>query len=171
MGFGLAGGGGAALSITPTWPIATIVFVVGMAAGAYIDHEVMQGRIDRTAAEHAGELRQREMQRAQDEARARNNERQMAEAVALAEQEKTDAIARTRITADALIARLRNQAPRQSTCPGGVPPATSVGQGAVGGIVPDRSGEGVVRLAERAEVIRTALAACYGIYDSVSTSR
>jgi hypothetical protein len=156
------------MSIIPTWPFVAGALLIGLAGGAYVDHSVMAGRIQTMKAQHADELAVRDAQRAADERTARNNERQMAEAIALAEQEKTNAIAATRATADSLLERVRQRAATKPTCPGGLPAPAPAGQGAAGGVVLDRSGEGTVRLAARAEVIRIALGACYQAYDAAA---
>lgn len=162
------------LKIIPTWPIAVGTLVIGLALGAGIDHLWMDGKVDRLTAsvtkmkaEHAETLRVREVKRADDERAARLRESNMALRVGEIQQEKEDAIARTRTDADALIARLRKQAASKPTSPGGLPGAAPACQGAAGGELPDRSREDFVRLAQRAAELQAALGACYSAYDSV----
>lgn len=155
------------MSLIPTWPFVAGALIVGTLAGGYADHLVLESRIDKLNVVHAEELRQREVQRATDERTARNNERQMTEAVGLAEQEKTDEIARIRIAAAADVARLQNRPDRKPTPAGGVPQATPACQGATGAQLSRPDAEFSLRLAERADEQRAALAACYKAYDSV----
>lgn len=155
------------MSLIPTWPFVAGALIVGTLAGGYADHLVLESRIDKLNVAHAEELRQREVQRATDERTARNNERQMTEAVGLAEQEKTDEIARIRITAAADVARLQNRPDRKPAAAGGVPQATPACQGATGADLSKSDSEFLVGEAARADELRTALAACYRAYDSV----
>lgn len=155
------------MSIIPTWPFVAGALVIGLAGGAYVDHKVMQGRIDKIELAHTKTLRQREVQRAKDEVAAREAERLLALRAGQIEQEKTDEIARVRSDADALIARLRKQAASKPTGTGGVPAACSAGEDAAGPAVPVGTGEDLVALAQRADEVRAALGACYQAYDSV----
>lgn len=156
------------MSILPTWTIAAGALALGIAGGAYVDHKVMQGRIDKIQIAHTEQLRVREVQRAKDEVAAREAERLLAVRAGQIEQEKVNAIAAVRSDADALIARLRKQAASKPANPGGVPAAGPACQSALGTVVPERSGEDLVRLAERADQQRAALGACYQAYDSVA---
>lgn len=156
------------MSIAPNWYFAAGLLLVGVFGGAYVDHSIMQGRIDKMIAVHTEELRVREVKRADDERTARNNERQMTEAVALAEQEKTDAIQLAHSSADQLLARLRNQAASKPASTGGVPQAATNCQVAAGGEFPIAVGADLVSLAERADELRAGLASCYQAYDSVA---
>lgn len=155
------------MSIIPTWPFVAGALVIGLAGGAYVDHKVMQGRIDKIQIAHTEQLRAREVQRAKDEVAARETERQLALRAGQIEQEKTDEIARVRTDADALIARLRKQAASKPTGTGGVPTACATGEDAAGPAVPVGTGEDLVALAQRADEVRAALGACYQAYDSV----
>lgn len=159
------------MSILPTWPIAAGALVLGIAGGAYVDHKVMQGRIDKIQIAHTEQLRVREVQRANDERANRDKEQAQANKMGQIEQEKQDAIATVRSDADALIARLRKQAASKPTNPGGVPTAGPACQSAVGAVVPERGGEDLVRLAQRADEVRAALGACYLAYDSIGAER
>lgn len=155
------------MSILPTWPIAAGALVIGLAGGAWIDHNVMQGRIDKINAAHTEQLRVREVQRATDERAARERENALATRAGQIEQEKENAINAVRTDADALIARLRQQAASKPTSPGRVPSAAAACETPAGPTVPDRAGEDLVRLAARADELRTALGACYQAYDSL----
>lgn len=155
------------MKLIPTWPIAVACLVIGLGSGAYIDYTIMQGRIDKLTAEHTEQLRVREVQRAKDEAAARDVERQLSIRAGEIEQRKNDEIATVRTSADALIARLRQQANSKPACPGRLPQATASGEAAAGAVVPERVGEDFIRLAERADQLRAALDACYSAYDSV----
>jgi len=62
------------MSILPTWPIAAGALVIGLAVGAYADHKIMQGRIDKITIAHTEELRVREVKRANDERAERDKE-------------------------------------------------------------------------------------------------
>lgn len=155
------------MSILPTWPIAAGALALGIAGGAYVDHKVMQGRIDKIQIAHTEQLRVREVQRAKDEVAARESERLLAVRAGQIEQEKVNAIAAVRSDADALIARLRKQAASKSANPSGVPTAGPACQSAAGGELSDSGREDIVRLAERADQQRAALGACYQAYDSI----
>lgn len=155
------------MNILPTWPFVAGALVIGLAGGAYVDHKVMQGRIDKIQIAHTETLRQREVQRVKDEVAARETERQLALRAGQIEQEKQNEIAAVRSDADALIARLRKQAASKPTSTGGVPTACSAGEDAPGPAVPVGTGEDLVALAQRADEVRAALGACYQAYDSV----
>jgi hypothetical protein len=166
------------MSILPTWPIAAgcsvIALAVGVAVGAGADHLWMAPKVAKitkdyndlvTSNKEAARVAQ--VKRGDDERAAREKEKAQAKAVAQIEQEKQDAIANVRSDADALIARLRKQAASKPANPGGVPPSGPACQSTVGAIVPERGGENLVRLAERADQQRAALGACYQAYDSL----
>lgn len=155
------------MSIIPTWPIAAGALVIGLGVGAYADHKVMQGRIDKITIAHTEQLRVRDVQRAKDELAAREKERQLALAAGRIEQEKVNAINAVRSDADALIARLRKQAASKPTNPGGVPTPATTCESAAGANVSIGVGENLVGLAQRADEMRAALGACYQAYDSV----
>lgn len=139
----------------------------GIGFGWYFTYEVMSARIDKITAAHAEELRQREVQRATDERTARNNERQMVEAIGLVEQEKTNEIARIRGVAAADIARLQNRPDRKPAGPSGVSEAGTDCKGSTGAELSRPDGEFLVGFAARADEQRAALSACYQAYDSV----
>lgn len=155
------------MSLVPTWPIAVGTLVIGLLAGAYADHTVMSSRIDKLNAAHSEELRQREVQRAADEVKARTNERQMTEAVGLAEQEKTDEIAKVRSAAATDIARLQNRPDRKPTTAGGVPQTSAACAGSTGAELSRSDAGFLVGEATRADEQRAALSACYKAYDAV----
>ena len=155
------------MSILPTWPIAAGFLVIGLAVGAYADHTVMQGRIEKINAAHTEELRKREVKRADDERTARNNERQMTEAVGLAEQDKQNEIARIRNSYSAQLASLQQRADRKPASPSGVPQATAACEGATGAELSRPDAGFLVSEAARADELRAGLAACYQAYDSV----
>lgn len=155
------------MSILPTWPIAAGALAIGLAVGAYADHKVMQGRIDKIQIAHLAELSARDAQRIQDEVAARNKEQQLSARAGQIEQEKQNAIAIVRSDADALIARLRKQASAKPASASPVSSPAAACESAAGGELPDRSREDFVRLAERAEAQRAALSACYTTYDSL----
>lgn len=155
------------MSVLPTWPITAGALVLGLVSGAYVDHHVMAGRIDKINAAHAEELRQREVKRADDERTARNNERQMTEAVGLAEQDKQNEIARIRNSYSAQLASLQQRADRKPASPSGVPQATPACQGATGAELSRPDAGFLVGEAARADELRAALGACYRAYDSV----
>lgn len=156
------------MSIIPTWPFVTGALVIGLIGGAYVDHKIMQGRIDKIQIAHTEQLRAREVQRAKDEVAARDTERLLALRAGQIEQEKQNEIAAVRSDADALIARLRQQAASKPTGACGVPAACATSQDAVGPAVPVGTGEDLVALAQRADEVRAALGACYQAYDSVA---
>lgn len=155
------------MSILPTWPIAAGCLVIGLAGGAFLDHSIMGARIQKMTAAHAEELRQREVKRADDERTARNNERQMTEAVGLAEQDKQNEIARIRNSYSAQLASLQQRADRKPTSASGVPQAAPACQGATGAELSRPDAGFLVGEAARADELRAALGACYSAYDSV----
>lgn len=154
------------MSIVPTWPIAAVCLAVGLAGGATATRAIYVGKIDKIQLQHTEELRQREVQRAADEAKARNIERQLVEVNSLIEQEKTNEIDRIRRDSAAAIARLQNRPDRKPASAGSLPGPAPSCEGATGAELsrPDAvflSGE-----AARADEQRAALAACYQAYDS-----
>jgi len=155
------------MSILPTWPIAAGALVIGLAGGAYVDHKIMQGRLDKIAIAHAEELRLREVKRSEDERTARSREQQLAAQVGVIEQEKTNAIANANADAAALLARLRNQAASKPTSRSAMPGSTSNCQDSAGSVVSTSVGVDLVALAQRADEMRAALGACYQAYDSL----
>lgn len=155
------------MSILPTWPIAAGCLALGILGGAYVDHQIMDAKIQKITAAHTEQLRVREVQRATDERVARERENALATRAGQIEQEKENAINAVRTDADALIARLRQQAASKPASPGRVPSAAATCETPAGATVPDRAGEDLVRLAARADELRTALGACYQSYDSL----
>ena len=155
------------MRILPTWPIAAGALVIGLAVGAYADHKVMQGRIDKITIAHTEELRVREVKRADDERAARTREQLLASQIGLIEQGKQDAINQASTTANALLERLRKQANSKPANPSGMPQAAPACETTAGRELYNRSREDTVRLAERAEKYRLGLGACYESYDSI----
>lgn len=159
------------MSILPTWPIAAGALVVGILGGAYVDHKVMQGRIDKITMEHAEELRLREVKRSEDERAARYREQLLSEKVGQIEEDKQNEITRVSTDAAALIARLRNQAASKPARPSPVSGAAPSCEVAAGPVVSERVGVDLVSLAQRADEMRAALGACYKAYDSISAAQ
>lgn len=155
------------MSILPTWPIAAGALVIGLAAGAYADHKVMQGRIDKITIAHTEELRVREFKRADDERAARTREQLLASQIGLIEQEKQDEITKASTSANALIERLRKQAASKPANPSGMPQAAATCETTARAVVSESAGSDLVSLAERADQQRAALSACYQAYDSI----
>lgn len=154
------------MALIPTWPIAVGTLVIGLAVGAFADHKIMRGRIDKLIAQHTEQLRVREVQRATDERTARNNERQLVEAAGLIEQEKTNEIDRIRRAAADSIARLQNRPDRQPARTGGAAPQASACQGATGAELSRSDAVFLDGEATRADELRAALSSCYKAYDS-----
>lgn len=155
------------MSILPTWPIAAGALVIGLAGGAYVDHKIMQGRIDKITIEHAKVEQERMVQRTRDEVAARENERLLVEKINAIETERINEVAAIKSDADRLVDRLRKQAASKPTNPGGVPTTCTAGESAAGPAIPERTGVDLVALAQRADEVRTALGACYKAYDSL----
>lgn len=155
------------MRILPTWPIIAGALIIGLSAGAYIDHKIMQSRIDKINIEHAEVLRVREVKRADDERAARSREQLLAGQIGLIEQEKQDEITKASTSANALLERLRKQAASKPANPSGMPQAAPACETTAGPIVPERTGVDLVALAERADQQRAALGACYQAYDSI----
>lgn len=156
------------MNIVPNWTFATGLLVVGICGGAYVDHSIMESRINKLTSAHSEELRVREVQRAKDEVATREKERLLNERAGQIEQEKSNEIQRVRTDADSLVARLRNQAASKPANPGRVPEAASDCKATAGGELPLSSREDIVSLAERADQLRAGLSACYQAYDSVA---
>lgn len=155
------------MSILPTWPIAAGALVIGLAVGAYADHKIMQGRIDKITIAHTEELRVREVDRANDERAARIKEQAQTMRISQIEQERINEVANVRSSADALIERMRKQASSKPTSSSAVSSTCPSSQVSAGAAVPSGIGEDLVRLAERADEQRSALSACYQAYDSI----
>ena len=163
------------MSILPTWPIAAGCSLIALAIGVGADHLWMvpkvaaaEAKYTRLVSQNQEAARVAQVKRGDDERAAREKEVLQAKAIGKIEKEKQDAIATVRSDADALIARLRKQAASKPANPGGVPAAGPACQSAAGGVVPERGGEDLVRLAERADQQRATLGACYQAYDSVA---
>lgn len=153
--------------ISPTYYIAAGALVIGLASGAWIDHRVMQGRIDKIQLAHSEELRVREVKRADDERAARTKEQALVVRVNEIEQERINEVANVRNSADALIERMRKQANSKPANASGMRPTCPAGEGGAGSELHIGVGEDLVRLAQRADELRTALGACYKAYDSL----
>lgn len=147
--------------------VALIPLAIGLAGGAFIDHRIMQGRIDKITIAHTEELRVREVERADDERAARTREQLLASQIGLIEQEKQNAITTANTSANALIERLRKQAASKPANPSGMPQAAPACETTAGRELYNRSREDTVRLAERAEKYRLGLGACYESYDLI----
>jgi len=106
------------MSLIPTWPIAFGALVVGLAAGAALDHTIMSARIDKMKAATAEVDRQRAEIRAADELDARTKEQKLTARVGQVEQEKTNAINANNRRLAAELDRLR-QRPDRRPAPGG----------------------------------------------------
>lgn len=154
------------MSILPTWPIAAGALVLGIAGGAYVDHKVMQGRIDKIQIAHTEQLRVREVQRAKDEVAAREAERLLAVRAGQIEQRKIDEIATINARHAAAIAGLQQRPDRKPTSSGGVPAPSTTCQGATGAELSRPDAELALRIARDADEQREALRACYAAYDS-----
>ncbi len=155
------------MNLIPTWPIAVGALVLGMAGGAYVDHAIMAGRIDKINATHAEQERERQVVRAADELAARQKEQTWAERLGKTEQEKQDEIARVRAAGAAAIAGLQNRPDRKPAGAGGVPQAAPACQGATGAELSRSDAGFLVGEAARADELRAALGACYSAYDSL----
>lgn len=155
------------MSILPTWPIAAGALVIGLAGGFYFEHTRLGAKIDRMVADNAEAERQRQLVRADDERLARAQEQALSVRAGKIEQEKINEIAQVRTAADALVERVRKQAASKPARTSPVSGTAATCAPAPGGELPDRSREDFVRLAERANVLRAGLAACYGWADEV----
>lgn len=155
------------MNLIPTWPIAVGTLVLGLAGGAYIDHTVMAGRIDKITAAHAEQERQRALRYAEETDIARKNQVAWEERIGQVEQEKTDEIARVRAAGAAAIAGLQNRPDRKPAATGSVPSAAPACQGATGAELSRPDGEFLAREAARADELRAALGACYRAYESL----
>lgn len=156
------------MNLLPTWPIAAGALVIGLCGGAYVDHSIMESRINKMTAAHAEELRVREVQRAKDEAAARSTEQALATKIATIEQARVNENTTSSTVADALRERLRNQAASKPANPSRVSQAASSCETTTGREFSVSTGENLVQLAQRADELRSALSACYQAYDSVA---
>lgn len=156
------------MKLIPTWPIAASLLALGVGLGVYVDHSVMQVQIEKINAAHSEDLRVREVQRAKDEAASRKKEQDQAAYIATIEQARVNENVTSRNAADALRERLRNQANSKPSNPSGMPKASATCETAAGPILPERTGNNLVALAQRADELRSALSACYQAYDQVA---
>lgn len=156
------------MNISTDWYFAAGLLVIGIAGGAYVDHSIMESRINKITSAHAEDLRVLQVQRAKDEAAARAKEQTLTAQIATIEQARTNEVATVRTDAAALIERLRNQATSKPANPSRVPQAAASCEATPGAVVPERTGTDLVQLAQRADELRSALSACYQAYDSVA---
>lgn len=157
------------MSILPTWPIAAGALFIGLAAGAYADHKIMQGRIDKITIAHTEELRVREVKRADDERAARSKEQQWNLKLNEVEQRRINENERLRNLAASAVASVQQRPNRQpAPASGSTTPATTC-KAATGAELSRPDAEFLIRLAERADEQRSALSACYQAYDSISS--
>lgn len=154
--------------IIPTWPIAVGALVIGLGAGAYADHKVMQGRIDKMAIAHAEGLRVREVKRGEDERAARNKERALSVRIGEIEQGKINEIATIRAAYSDELGRLQQRANRKPTGTGPAPAPVTACQGSTGAELSREDAIFLAGEAARADEQRAALSACYQAYDSVA---
>ena len=118
--------------LIPTWPFVVGALVLGLGAGAYGDHKVMQGRIDKMTIAHAEELRVREVQRAKDEVAAREEERRLTVAINNIQQGQVNEIAKIRGDYERTISGLQQRANRKPTPASGTPAPVANCQGSTG---------------------------------------
>ena len=154
------------MSILPTWPMALGALVIGLAAGAGIDHTIMAGRIDKMKTAQSEVLRQREVVRAKDEAKARQTEQEMAESFGRQLQVKENEKDRIAGQRDAANASLQDRPNRQPARTGPAAANAPDCKGATGAELSRQDGEFLAGEAARANTIRAALSQCYAQYDS-----
>lgn len=155
------------MALIPTWPIAAVCLAIGVAGGAVPTRLVYVGKIDKLTADHAEELRKREVQRARDEVAARQEERRLVLRAGEIEQEKINEIASiNQRHADAL-GRLQNRPDRKPAATGSVPSTAPTCQGSTGAELSRPDGQFLTGEATRADKLRAALSSCYAAYDSV----
>lgn len=155
------------MRLLPSWPLEALTLAIGLGIGAYVDHAIMQSRIDKLTVAHAEELRVREVQRSKDEVAAREKERLSAVRVGQIEQDKTNEIARIRVSYSADIARLQNRADRKPATAGGVPAPVPACAGSTGAELSRPDAVFLSGIAARADELRAGLSACYQAYDTV----
>lgn len=156
-------------NLIPTWPFAAGALVIGLGVGAYADHKVMQGRIDKMVIAHSETLRVREAQRAKDEVAAREEERRLVLRAGQIEQEKTNEIATIRAAYSDELGRLQQRANRKPTPAGAVPGPAPACQGSTGAELSREDASFLIGEAARADEQRAALSACYQAYDAVGS--
>lgn len=155
------------MSILPTWPIAAGALAIGLAVGAYADHKIMQGRLDKIQIAHLAELSARDAQRIQDEVAERKKEQVLVDRINEVEQRRIDENERLRTLADSAIARVQQRPDRKPTPASGASPQAPTCEAATGAQLSRPDGEFLIRLAQRADEQREALKACYAAYDSL----
>lgn len=155
------------MSILPTWPIAAGALALGLAGGAYIDHKIMQGRIDKIQISHTEELRVREVKRAEDERVARQREQAQNTLISQAEQRRIDETAEIRTRYDATIAGLQQRANRKPAGTGAVSSSPANCQGSTGADLSRQDAVFLAGEAASAVLSSSALGACYKAYDSL----
>lgn len=153
------------MKIIPTWPIAAICLAVGVAAGAVSTRIVYVGKIDKLTAAHTEQLRQREVQRGNDERAAREKEQQLAQRAGQIEQEKTNEIARIRADYSAALAGVQNRPDRKPAHPGVVPSTSTACQGSTGAELSRPDAVFLNGEAARGDELRAALSACYAEFE------
>lgn len=154
--------------LIPTWQIAALFFVGGAAIGAYADHKVMQGRIDKMTIAHSEELRVREVRRAKDEVAAREKERRLTAAIGAIQQGQVNEIATIRAAHNDELIRVQNRAARKPTGTGPAPAPVANCQGSTGAELSREDAIFLAGEAARADEHRAALNACYQAYDTVA---
>jgi hypothetical protein len=127
----------------------------------------MQSRIDKMKADHAEQLRQREVQRGIDERAARQREQVLTARAGQIEQEKTNEIDRIRTAYSVQLAGLQNRPDRKPANPGRVPGTSTSCSGSTGAELSRPDAVFLGGEAARADELRAALSACYAAYDSV----
>jgi len=161
------------MSILPTWPIAAATLVAGLVVGAGADHLWMNGKVEKRDAQivklnadHAEQLRLREVKRAKDEAKARTTEQEMAESFGRQLQVKEDEKNRIANQLGVAVASLQDRPNRQPARTGPAAAAAPDCKGTTGAELSRQDGEFLVGEAARANLLRAALGQCYAQYDS-----
>lgn len=157
------------LSLVPSWAwaaaVAILLALCGVQtvriAGLHTDIAVM-------AAEHEKAVAKQQADRAEDERLAREREQQMTASAAKLLQDKQDENDRITDRLGVALISLRNRPERPSAVAGSVPSSATACQGATGAELFRSDGEFLAREAARADRIRTALAECYGRFDSLT---
>lgn len=152
------------MSLIPTWPFVVGALVVGLGAGAGVDHAIMSGRIDKMKAAQAEVDRQRAVRKAQDTAAARLAEQEMVESFGRRLQDKENEKDRIAAKLDTAVASLRDR-PERAARPGTPTAAASNCKGSTGAELSRPDAEFLTREAARADGVRADLAACYAQYD------
>lgn len=158
------------LNVIPTWPFVVGALVIGLGAGAYADHKVMQGRIDKMVIAHTETLRVREVKRADDERAAREREQGWLLRVNESEQRRINETDTIRTAYAVELNRVQNRASRKPTGTGAMPDPTPACQGSTGAELSREDATFLIGEAARADEQRAALSACYRAYDAVAIS-